>query len=372
MVILMKNKITNEYVDKCLVNRNIKRIDECTSCIAKYNWQCLVCGGFWITSVNKIINTGHGCHNCNLPKKLTIERVGKELKNKNIIIVNDFYVKDFVTTGTFHCQTCSYKWESSVGPVFRKGKCPSCSKRASLTNDIVDRRLLNSKIKRIGDVLLAKTKIDWRCLDCDNVWSARPDNIFHGKGCPPCGGSVPLSNEIVDERIKDRKIKRLDDYVHTHFKINWQCLKCDHKWLTTPHGVMTDGTGCPKCHKLRKNETIVYDYLKAKNINFESQKDIRQLNTNESNKYRLDFYLPNHSIIIEYNGGQHYHPVIFHAGMTKEDAKESFEKQILRDAYVREFCKNNGLKLIEIDGRIYNYNKLITYLNQLFSDIDSA
>ena len=81
--------------------------------------------------------------------------------------------------------------------------------------------------------------------------------------------------------------------------------------------------------------------------------------------------MPNKSIIIEYNGEQHYHPVRF-GNMTEEKAKAAFDKQLVRDAYVREFCNNNGLKLIEIDGRIYNYNKLITYLNRLFADIDMA
>ena len=30
------------------------------------------------------------------------------------------------------------------------------------------------------------TKLRFRCLSCGNVWSATPNNVLRGRGCPPC------------------------------------------------------------------------------------------------------------------------------------------------------------------------------------------
>lgn len=54
----------------------------------------------------------------------------------------------------------------------------------------------------------------------------------------------------------------------------------------------------------------------------------------------LDFYIPSLNTVIEYNGEQHYRKV----GIWEE----RFEKQQARDEELRQYCKDNGIKLIEI------------------------
>jgi hypothetical protein len=56
----------------------------------------------------------------------------------------------------------------------------------------------------------------------------------------------------------------------------------------------------------------------------------------------FDFYLPNERICIEYNGQQHYKSCDIFGG------EEGFEKQQIRDNIKRQYCKDNGIKLIEI------------------------
>ena len=67
----------------------------------------------------------------------------------------------------------------------------------------------------------------------------------------------------------------------------------------------------------------------------------------------IDFYLPKENVFIEYNGRQHYEPVEYFGG------EEQFERQQKRDAWVRHYCIDNGIKLIEIPY----YSDVETYLN---------
>lgn len=62
----------------------------------------------------------------------------------------------------------------------------------------------------------------------------------------------------------------------------------------------------------------------------------------ESNKTYIDFYLPEYNTFIEYNGQQHYIPIKYFGGELK------FREQVARDEYVRNYCKANAIKLIEI------------------------
>ena len=62
----------------------------------------------------------------------------------------------------------------------------------------------------------------------------------------------------------------------------------------------------------------------------------------KGNNYRLDFFIPSKNLIVEYNGAQHYKPVKLFGGA------KTFHKQQERDKNVREYCKVNNIKLLEI------------------------
>jgi very-short-patch-repair endonuclease len=75
----------------------------------------------------------------------------------------------------------------------------------------------------------------------------------------------------------------------------------------------------------------------------------------------VDFYFPDKNIIIEYNGHQHYQPVRF-GGISLESAEINFIRQQYRDKYLQNFCDQNNITLIWIDGRTYTYKKLESYI----------
>ena len=62
----------------------------------------------------------------------------------------------------------------------------------------------------------------------------------------------------------------------------------------------------------------------------------------------FDFYLPDLNIAIEYDGIQHYQPVVTFGG------EEAFAELKLNDAFKTEYCYKNNIKLIRIPYTEYN------------------
>ena len=58
-----------------------------------------------------------------------------------------------------------------------------------------------------------------------------------------------LTNEIVDQKLIGRNIKRLGNYIDTRTKIEFECLVfgCEYKWITLPYKILTEKHGCHKC-----------------------------------------------------------------------------------------------------------------------------
>ena len=103
------------------------------------------------------------------------------------------------------------------------------------------------------------------------------------------------------------------------------------------------GQGCPKCNKSH-GETTVERYLLDNKIEYYSQFEIPiDITINSTGKAYIDFYLPKYNLFIEYNGEQHYINRT-HFGNTFND----FERQTKRDQFVRDYCKKENIRLLEI------------------------
>ena len=113
---------------------------------------------------------------------------------------------------------------------------------------------------------------------------------------------------------------------------------------------MTKSCGCLKS----AGELKLIQILLENNIRFETQKCFEGCKNVQSLKF--DIYLPDFNAVIEYNGKQHYEPISFLGGEPR------FIQQQQVDNIKKEWCKNNGIKLIEIP--YLDYSKLnIEYLN---------
>ena len=207
-----------------------------------------------------------------------------------------------------------------------------------------------------------KEKVCIICPEHGEFWQT-PNSHKRGCGCPKCSyvdraQKSRISQQEFEKRANEKWNRRYTYglYKGMHNYIEVTCP--DHGvFYVTPHNHLVD-CGCPECSK-SFGETIITQYLKKNNILFISQYQIQITKSiNPSGVAKIDFYLPEHNIFIEYNGIQHYIPVEHFGGDTK------FNQQVLRDDYVREYCKEHQINLLEIP---YNMNTEQIYgeLNKL-------
>lgn len=90
-----------------------------------------------------------------------------------------------------------------------------------------------------------------------------------------------------------------------------------------------------------KGEMLVSKILKKNNIHFEREKRFEGMK--HRSYLRLDFYLPEYRIGIEYDGEQHFKEVSIWGG------KEGLENTKWRDGIKDEYCRNNNIILLRFN-----------------------
>jgi len=353
--------LTNEEVDKKLEGRSIRRKGIYVNARTKIEFECLVdgCDNTWFAKPSPIITGRTGCMKCyHRSMSFNNDVIDKFLENSNIRRLDDYVNKRIKLR--FECMVCGYI--SKKFPILETIiGCKGCANTDPITNEYIDEKLANKTIKRLEDCKkYNKDKIYFRCTTCDYEWKARPSTIIdpnHSGKCPKCQKLARLNNNEIDKRLLGRNIKRIGNYAGKTVRIEFECEKCYCHWNTFISNVINSETGCPNCSR-GKNERIVYETLTENGVVCERWKRISELFPNESNRMTVDFYIDEHKTIIEYNGGQHYRPVKFAHMIEYTD----LEKQQKRDKYVQDLCDKNGIKLIWINGDKYTNSKLVKHI----------
>jgi hypothetical protein len=101
--------------------------------------------------------------------------------------------------------------------------------------------------------------------------------------------------------------------------------------------IVREMKGVAKIGEKWVNETLLYNYIK---ILFPEHEVIREASPLWLERQRLDIFIPELNLAIEYQGQQHYNEIKHFGG------KEGLKKAIERDQIKSNKCKKNGVKLI--------------------------
>ena len=254
------------------------------------------------------------------------------------IIITCFKHSDFEQSLKHHCQ--------------RGQGCPKCGiktntdlRRTSITEMIETCKPARgdaydySKTEEIGFDGDGKVSI-W-CKTHSEFFKQTIQKHMSGQGCRKCGN---LKIGYARRTSRDTRIDQANE-VHDGFygysKLSTKPTLRGVETITCPlHGDfdqtlrdhILSKAGCPKC-KSSKGEKAVRDVLTSLNIEFEEQK--RFDTCRDKLPLPFDFYLPQHQILIEYDGQQHYDP----------NSKWYSEDVVRRDHIKTEWAKENGFKL---------------------------
>jgi predicted nucleic acid-binding Zn-ribbon protein len=110
----------------------------------------------------------------------------------------------------------------------------------------------------------ALTKIPHKCPE-NHVWDICPSKILIGKGCPSCSTNLKKTTDTyIDELVcKNINIAPAEEYIDIKTSINHECLDCGYIWSAQPNKILS-GRGCPKCanYGFKSNLPAILYYIK--------------------------------------------------------------------------------------------------------------
>lgn len=298
-----------------------------------------------------------------MSKKLTTEQF---IAKANDVHNNKYtYNKtNYINSRTKVIITCPKHGDFEQTPanhLYGKG-CPKCSGKFKTTEEwiIEAKEIHGDKYDYSKTVFInTNTKVCIICPKHGEFWQL-PYNHLSGEGCSKCRyDQVSLKNKSNLETFIT-KAQEIHDNKYDYSKATYVLNNVKTTIICPIHGEFKQtpqahlsGEGCPMC-QTSKGELTIEKYLKHNNIQYIHQYPVKiDESINPSGLMYIDFYLPQYNLFIEYNGRQHYVPVNIFGG-------ELFlQKQQKRDAYVREYCKINKIKLLEIKYTQDNIEQLI-------------
>lgn len=171
--------------------------------------------------------------------------------------------------------------------------------------------------------------------------------------------------DILNEFINDTKIKiNYTGNLNPNTKLECVCPTCGKKCYIKASDLLygKKKIRC-KCSALYTGEATIKDFLEKNNINFEFQKTFDWLKYKKFLK--LDFFLPEYNIGIEYQGEQHFKPIKYFGG------QEIYNILISRDKVKNKLCKEHGIKILYIsDKALFNKYSNNYVLGELIYDLD--
>lgn len=177
---------------------------------------------------------------------------------------------------------------------------------------------------------------------CGYEWTTSPANFLKGSRCFECHmkSTRKTNEEFLEEVHKEvgSEYKFLEPYKTSKDKLKCLHVTCGHKYDVSPYKFLFYGNRCPKCAGTSsKGERVIEKVLKEMGVNYEREKTFKRLGS-----FRFDFYLPDHSIAIEYDGKHHFRPNEFWGG-------DRYLSEIRKNDKIKsEFCKEFGIELLRI------------------------
>ncbi|WP_277233519.1 hypothetical protein [Romboutsia timonensis] len=196
--------------------------------------------------------------------RLSKEEIISRLNDKNIKLLSEYTVmKD---KGHFKCGVCNHEWKTIFESVVcRKNGCPRCAGQYK-TNETINEDLKDKPFKFIDNYKGIKNKYKFMC-NCGNIFETTiPASYTRKGGCGKCN-KIPKNNEIFLNKLMELNYELLDIYTRDMDDVRLKCNKHDNEWITKPNYILNGHGRCKECcnEKIKENKKLrEYEKFKAK------------------------------------------------------------------------------------------------------------
>lgn len=191
--------------------------------------------------------------------------------------------------------------------------------------------------KVLSDYVTSTTGIEMMCPEGHITKTLTPISFKRGNRCLICSGhSLDASKDEFLNLADKEGYKVLSEYINSKTPIMIRCPEGHITNGTTP-GNFKRGVRCIEC-RTKYGENTCKEILETYNISYEREKKFEDLVGVNGGQLRFDFYIKELNTIIEIQGEGHFDgDTMLHRGNTIE-----------HDKIKRNWCKEKGIKLIEI------------------------
>jgi len=186
------------------------------------------------------------------------------------------------------------------------------------------------------------------------IFEQRPNDHLTGYGCKKCQyEKTSKMNKFTNDIFID-KARQIHNNTYNYSLVEYDgydnkviiiCFK-HGKFKQSPHAHLR-GAGCPVCKESR-GEKLITNFLNKNDIKFKRQVTFDGL-IGDVNPLVFDFYLPEHKMMIEFDGIQHFKSIKFFGGTKQLLKQKEYDKKKIQ------FAVNNGYKLLKLSYNIISY-----------------
>ena len=257
---MRRKKTHEEYVSELTIkNPNVEVIGKYVDAKTKIEHHCLMHDVYWDIQPSNILQ-GQGCEMCRREKLhgyrcKTTEKYIEELRNINpSIIVKEQYVGANIPI-LHECLIHNIEWKVSPSDALQGHGCSGCKSekiknRLSKTHEqyLDELRKINSNIEPIEQYIGANIPILHRCLIDGYEWSAQPNNMLNGYGCPKCSQRFRRTHDYYVKEVFEinPNIEVLGVFSGLQTPILHKCKIHNIEWMAYPEFILK-GCGCSMC-----------------------------------------------------------------------------------------------------------------------------
>ena len=331
------------------------------------------CGTMIKESPFKIRHGKAKCFNCynQWDSKKSVRYTDGEFKKRAFEMVGseytflEEYTKSIQPIEVRH-NKCGLVYKVSPNNFFNGKRCPECaryrmskSKKKTHEQFLKDlNRVHGCSIVVVSEYKPGTKKTGFKCGVCSHEWMAQGSSVLSGKGCPMCGGNMPLSTEEFKNRVYEKvgeEYEVLGEYKNNKTYIKMLHKVCGTEYEATPTSFMDSEKGnCNVCRlKTSRGENIICEILKSESIDF--MREYRIDGCMDVRPLPFDFAIFEDgalSGLIEYDGRQHFESIEHFGG------EESLLGTIKRDGIKNQYCQENDIPLLRIPYTKCKYSEI--------------
>ena len=322
----------------------------------KMPYRCRVCGyqddkGL---RLNDVRNKNCGCRECGIRRRAaerrhSIEFVRGALRTRKITLLSEHY-ENCETQLEVQCDVCGHPWPATFHELNPEGRRPTGCPRCASARGSAARRFTTKHVREVlaelGIILLSEYKgsdkpIVVRYETCNHVDPDKTYNdIRNGTRCGKCAKNARITKEDYLELARQFNGRLIRQAQTALEESSWEC-SLGHPFERSYRSIVDLQTFCKTCSSSYSEmlcRTLVENLFGAP---FPCVR-VGDMRSKKDRPLELDMFNVDLGIAVEHNGAHHYKAIGNWGG------EEAFATQQENDELRRDYCRQNGILLIEV------------------------